>query len=88
MNERDKSVLSPDEANEFIKKTGIAIKHIDDIIISDNLINGKARLPQFFALNFLRMKYDDEKLMPQITSSSKNLLKAIVAIEAEIEQSF
>ena len=73
MNERDKSVLSPDEANEFIKKTGIAIKHIEDVIISDNLINGKARLPQFFALNFLRMKYDDEKLMPQITSSSKNL---------------
>ena len=73
MNERDKSVLSPDEANEFIKKTGIAINHIEDVIISDNLINGKARLPQFFALNFLRMKYDDEKLMPQITSSSKNL---------------
>jgi len=73
MNERDKSVLSPDEAQEFITKTGVAIKFIEDITISDNLINGKARLPQFFALNLLRMKYDDEKLMPKVTSSSKNL---------------
>lgn len=73
MNERDKTILSPDEAEEFIKKTGEAIKNIEDIVISNNTLNGKSRAPQFFSLNLLRMKYNDEKLMPTIVSSGKNI---------------
>ena len=34
MNERDKSILSPDEAQMFFKKIGQALKNIDDITIS------------------------------------------------------
>ena len=73
MNERDKSILSPDEALEFIEKTGEAIRNIEDVVISDNRLNGKARVPLFFSLNLLRMKYKDDKLMPEIVSSAKNL---------------
>lgn len=73
MNERDKSVLSPEEADDFIRKTSDAVANIEDVIISDNLINGKARLPQFFALNLLRMKYKNDRLLPEIVSSAKNL---------------
>lgn len=73
MNERDKSVLSPLEAQEFIDKTGEALKNIDDVIISDNLLNNVSRAPKFFALNLLRMKYKDDKLMPSVTSSAKGL---------------
>ena len=73
MNERDKSVLSPDEVQDFIADTGKALAHIEDVIISDNILNGKARIPKYFTLNLLRMKYSNEKLMPTIVSSAKNL---------------
>lgn len=73
MNERDKTILSPDEANEFIEKTGAALKNIDDKVLANSTPNGTSRVPAFFSLNMLRMKYDDEKLMPTIVSSGKNL---------------
>lgn len=73
MNERDKTILSPEEAEDFIAKTAVALKNIDDVIISNNTLNGKARAPQFFSLNLLRMKYDDADLMPSIVSSGKNI---------------
>lgn len=73
MNERDKTVLSPEEVKEFIDNTGKALEHIEDVIICDNMLNGKARIPKYFTLNLLRMKYQDENLMPEIVSSAKNL---------------
>lgn len=73
MNERDKTILSPNEIEEFIEKTGEALKYIDDVVISNNRLNGTDRVPQFFSLNLLRMKYKDDKLMPTIVSSGKNL---------------
>ncbi len=73
MNERDKTILSPAEAEEFIKKTGKAIRYIDDTVLADNEPNGIARLPKFFALNLLRMKYDDEKLMPRLVTCGNNI---------------
>ncbi len=73
MNERDKTILSPDEVQKFIVKTGEALKNIDDVVISNNRLNGTARVPQFFSLNLLRMKYKNDNLMPTIVSSGKNL---------------
>ena len=73
MNERDKTILSPDEANEFIEKTGTALKNIDDKVLANSTPNGTSRVPAFFSLNMLRMKYNDDKLMPTIVSSGKNL---------------
>lgn len=73
MNERDKTILSPDEADEFIQKTTNVLRNIEDVIICNNALNGKGRAPAFFSLNLLRMKYNDPHLMPQIVSSGKNL---------------
>lgn len=73
MNERDKSILSPEETEEFFDKTSQALQNIDDEIICNNMLNGKGRTPQFFALNLLRLKYKDDKLLPKIVSSGRNL---------------
>ncbi len=73
MNERDKTILSPDEADDFINKTSKVLQNIEDVIICNNTLNGKARTPAFFSLNLLRMKYNDPSLMPTIISSGKNL---------------
>ncbi len=74
MNERDKSILLPDEAQEFFEKTGKAIQHIDDVLIgSCHALNNKSNIPRFFALNLLRMKYNDEHLMPEITATVNDL---------------
>lgn len=73
MNERDKSILSPSEVQGFIEDTGRALAHIEDVIICDNMMCGRPRIPKYFTLNLLRMKYNDENLMPNIVSSAKNL---------------
>ncbi len=73
MNERDKTILSPDEADDFIKKTGFVLQNVEDVIICNNNLNGKSRVPAFFSLNLLRMKYNDPTLMPDIVSSGKTL---------------
>lgn len=72
-NERDKSVLSPAEVNEFVNKTGEAIQNVDDVIISDNRLNGTVCLPKFFGLNFLRMKYKNPELMPALTTCANEI---------------
>lgn len=72
-NERDKSVLSPDEVSKFVRKTGVAIQNVDDVVISDNRLNEVVCLPKFFGLNYLRMKYGDDKLMPTITTCSNEI---------------
>lgn len=73
MNERDKSVLSPDEAEWFIAQTGTALKNIEDVVIANHMLNGRQAFPQFFALNLLRMKYDDSQLFPEIVSTGRGL---------------
>lgn len=74
MNERDKGLLNPDEANVLFEKTGRALKNIDDIVIaSSHILNGKTLIPKFFSLNLLRMKYGDAKLTPKITATAGEL---------------
>ena len=71
MNERDKGLLNPQEAHSFFEKTGMALKNIDDIIIaSSHILNGKGIVPKFMSLNLLRMKYNDENLMPTISATA------------------
>jgi hypothetical protein len=74
MNERDKSILSPDEAQQFFDKTGKALQNIDDVTISScHLLNGKGIIPRFFVLNLLRLKYNDYDLMPTITATEAEI---------------
>ncbi len=74
MNERDKSILSPDEAQQFFDKTGRALKNIDDITISScHLLTGKGIIPRFFVLNLLRLKHDNYELMPTISATAAEI---------------
>ena len=74
LNERDKGVLLPEEIEEFIADTGKALQHIEDTVITTVRLNGKQRTPSFLDLNFLRMKYQDETLLPQIASNGATLV--------------
>lgn len=74
MNERDKGLLAPHEAQAFFEKTGRALKNIDDVVIAScHMLNAKSIIPKFFSLNLLRMKYGDEKLMPKISATAGEL---------------
>ena len=74
MNERDKSILSPDEAQMFFKKIGQALRYVDDITISScHHLTGKGIIPRFFVLNLLRLKYNDYELMPEISATAAEI---------------
>ena len=74
MNERDKGLLNPEEAQAFFDKTGKALKNIDDVVIaSSHILNGKGLVPKFLSLNLLRMKYNDDKLMPEISATGAEI---------------
>lgn len=74
MNERDKGLLNPDEAKALFEKTGRALKNIDDIVIAScHILNSKTLIPKFFSLNLLRMKYGNDKMIPEITATAGEL---------------
>ncbi|MBQ8964947.1 CDP-glycerol glycerophosphotransferase family protein [Ruminococcus sp.] len=71
MNERDKGLLNPEEAQAFFERTGRALKNIDDVVIAScHMLNGSGIVPKFLSLNLLRMKYGDEHLMPTISATA------------------
>lgn len=74
LNARDKEILSQEEIDEFFSLVGTALHNIDDEYIRNCNISGRHRLPNFANLNFYRLKYHDETLMPQLVRSSKNVL--------------
>ena len=74
LNERDKGLLHPAEAQSFFEKTGLALKNISDKVIADCFMQGeKLIVPKFLTLNFLRMKYKDDELLPEIKAEENDI---------------
>ena len=70
---RNKDVLNPEETDVFFGYTSIALKNIDDYIISHNRISGRKTLPKYVTLNLIRLKYQDEKIYPKKVSTGLNV---------------